>query len=156
MMLVVSDTSPVTALLQIGQAGLLSTLFGRVLIPPAVRDELLRFHSSLPDYLGVREIQNRQIAEMLGRELDRGEAEAIVLAEESRAEHLLIDEKRGRAMAEARGLKVIGLLGVLLMAKSAGYIPSVGQLIAELESRAGFFVSDAVKQIVLTAAGEGS
>ncbi len=46
-MLVVSDTSPVTALLQIGQAGLLPTLFGRVLIPPAVKDELMRFHSSL-------------------------------------------------------------------------------------------------------------
>lgn len=154
-MLVVSDTSPLTALLQIKQAGLLSTLFGRVLIPPAVKDELLRFHSSLPDYLAVTAILDRQIVETLSRELDQGEAEAIVLAEESHAEYLLIDEKHGRAVAEARGLRVVGLLGVLLMAKTAGHIPSVGMFISELESQAGFFVSDAVKRIVLTAAGEG-
>jgi predicted nucleic acid-binding protein len=52
-MLVVSDTSPVTALLQIGKADLLPALFDRVLIPPAVLNELLRFHASLPDYLAA-------------------------------------------------------------------------------------------------------
>ena len=155
MMLVVSDTSSVTALLQIGQAGLLPLLFERVLIPTAVKDELLRFHHSLPDYLAVQAIQDQQTARDLSRDLDLGEAEAIVLAEESHAEYLLIDEKHGRAVAEARGLSVVGLLGVLLMGKKAGHIPSVGWLIAELESRAGFFISDGVKQIVLTAAGEG-
>jgi uncharacterized protein len=154
-MLVVSDTSPITALLQIGQAGLLPALFDSVLIPPAVKDELLRFHSSLPDYLAVQAIQDQQTARMLRCDLDLGEAEAIVLAEESHAEYLLIDEKHGRDVATSRGLRVVGLLGVLLMAKKAGHIPSVGQLIAELESQAGFFVSDAVRLIVLTAAGEG-
>lgn len=153
-MLVISDTSPVTALLQIGQSRLLPTLFERVLIPPAVNDELLRFHSAIPDYLAIKAIQDQQTVETLSRELDRGEAEAIVLAEESHADYLLMDEKHGRSVAEARGLKVIGLLGVLLMAKKAGQIPSVGQCVAELESQAGFFVSDRVKQIVLAAAGE--
>jgi hypothetical protein len=154
-MLVVSDTSPVTALLQIGQGGLLPMLFDRVLIPAAVEAELLRFHPSLPDYLTVRAIQDQQTARTLSRDLDLGEAQAIVLAEEFHAEYLLMDENRGRSIAEARGLKVVGLLGVLLMAKKAGHIPSVGRFIAKLESEAGFFVSDAVKQIVLTAAGEG-
>lgn len=156
MMLVVSDTSPVTAMLQIGQVHLLPMLFDRVLIPPAIEAELLRFHPSLPGYLAVQAIQDQQAARLLSRDLDLGEAEAIVLAEESHAEYLLMDEKHGRAMAQARGLRVVGLLGVLLMAKKAGHIQSVGRLIAELESRAGFFVSDAVKQIVLTAAGEGT
>jgi uncharacterized protein len=153
-MLVVSDTSPVTALLQVGQAELLPALFDRVLIPPAVQNELLRFHPSLPDFLAVKAIQNAPVAESLSHELDRGEAEAIVLAEELHAEYLLIDEKHGRYLAESRGLKVVGLLGVLLMAKKAGHISSVGQFIGELESRAGFYVSDAVRQIVLSAAEE--
>jgi uncharacterized protein len=154
MMLVISDTSPLTSLLQIGKADLLPALFDRVLIPPAVENELLRFHVSLPAYLSVRAVQDRQAAEDLGRELDEGEAEAIVLAEESGADYLLIDEQRGRSLAEARGLKVVGLLGVLLMAKKAGHVPAVGEVIAELESQAGFFVSGAVKQIILAAAGE--
>ncbi len=153
-MLIVSDTSPVTALLQIGQAGLLPALFGRVLIPVAVKNELLRFHASLPDCLAVQAIRDQQAAQALSRMLDPGEAQAIVLAEESRADYLLMDEKRGRTVAESRGLKVVGLLGVLLMAKNAGQVHSVGKLLTELETQAGFFVSDAVKQIVLTAAGE--
>jgi hypothetical protein len=154
MMLVVSDTSPITALLQIGQAGILSSLFGRVLIPPAVEDELLRFHHSLPDYLEIQTIQDQREADSLCRDLDRGEAEAIILAEESHAEFLLMDENYGRAIAEARALNVIGLLGMLLMAKKAGLVPAVGQLVTELESQAGFFVSERVKRLVLTAAGE--
>jgi uncharacterized protein len=153
-MLVVSDTSPLTSLLQIGQAGLLPAVFDRVLIPPAVEDELLRFHASIPDFIDVRAIHDTQAAQSLSQELDWGEAEAIVLAEECRADYLLMDEKQGRSVAEARGLKVIGLLGVLLMAKQFKLIPAVGPLIAELESRAGFFVSEGVKQIVLAAAGE--
>ncbi|MEX1028175.1 MAG: hypothetical protein WD049_09250 [Candidatus Paceibacterota bacterium] len=80
-MIVVSDTSPVTALLQVGRGSLLPTLFDEVLIPPAVQAELLRFHQVLPDYLQVRAVQNEQAVVGLCQELDRGEAEAIVLAD---------------------------------------------------------------------------
>jgi len=153
-MLVVSDTSPVTALLQVGQDRLLATLFGQVLIPPAVRAELLRYHSALPDYLEVRAIQNPQAVDAFRRVLDLGEAEAIVLAEECRAQYLLMDEKRGRSLAESRGLRVIGLLGVLLLAKKAGHLSSVRRLMEDLHSKAGFFVSDALRQTTLKAAGE--
>ena len=47
-MIVVSDTSPLTALLTVGEADLLTQLFGEVIIPEAVRDELLRNHAPLP------------------------------------------------------------------------------------------------------------
>jgi predicted nucleic acid-binding protein len=153
-MLVVSDTSPVTALLQVGQEGLLPALFGQVLIPPVVRNELLRYHSVLPDYLEVRAIQNQQALATLSTILDLGEAEAIVLAEESQAHYLLMDEKRGRSAAQSRGLTVIGLLGVLLLAKKTGHLNSVRQLMDDLQSKAGFFVSDLLKYVTLKAAGE--
>jgi predicted nucleic acid-binding protein len=153
-MLVVSDTSAVTSLLQVGQGSLLAALFERVLVPPAVRDELLRFHTLLPDYLEVRTIQDQLAAKTLSHGIDRGEAEAIVLPEECHADYLLMDDRRGRSTAEARGLRVVGLLGVLLRAKRERQIDSVGEVIAELQSQAGFFVTEAVKQIVLTAAGE--
>ncbi len=154
-MLVVSDTSPLTALLQIERASLLRALFERVLIPPAVNDELLQYHASLPEYLEVQPIHDRGAAEALGQGLDPGEAEAIILAEERQADYLLIDERSGRSVAESRGLRVIGLLGVLLIAKRAGEIGSVSPVIEELETRARFFVSSAVKNVILRAAGEG-
>ncbi|MCL4207703.1 MAG: DUF3368 domain-containing protein [Pirellulaceae bacterium] len=155
-MIVVSDTSPVTALLQTGHADLLRVLFDEVYLPPAVQAELLRFHSELPNWLIVRPIVSQERARSWSEFLDAGEAEAIVLAEECRANYLLIDEKRGRQFAESRGLKVIGLLGVLLLAKQSGRLGSVAELIGQLESQAGFFVSERVKSIVLDAAGEST
>jgi len=155
-MLVVSDTSPITALLQVERAGLLKDLFARVVIPPAVKTELIRFHRRLPEFLETREIEDRNAVDVLARELDRGEAESIVLAQQLGAHLLLMDEKRGRSTAEANGLAVVGLLGVLLMAKQQRLIPRLGPVIAELETRAGFFVSETVKRIILAAADEGA
>jgi len=152
--IVVSDTSPITSLLQVGHGELLPILFGEVLVPPAVQAELLRFHATLPDWLCVRPIVDHQQADDLGDRLDQGEAEAIVLAEECHADYLLIDEKLGREQAEGRGLTAIGLLGVLLLAKRAGHLASVANLISQLQTVAGFFVSDRVQLMVLQAAGE--
>jgi predicted nucleic acid-binding protein len=79
-MLVVSDTSPISSLLQIGRAELLCDLFGAVCIPPAVNDELVRFHTAIPAYLELRNVTDRVRVDSLLPNLDLGEAEAIVLA----------------------------------------------------------------------------
>ena len=77
-MLVVSDTSPISALLQIGRANLLRDLFDTVCIPPAVNDELKRFHTALPPFVEVRVISDQARVKSLRAYLDVGEAEAIV------------------------------------------------------------------------------
>ena len=153
-MLVVSDTSPITSLLQIGREALLKDLFGTVCVPPAVHDELKRFHEVLPAFLERREIVDRTPIQELQEQLDLGEAEAIVLAVESHADLLLIDERRGRSEATHRGVRVIGLVGVLLLAKESSLIASVKQCLKELESKAGFYLSESLVQKVLEAAGE--
>src|SRR5512139_365238 len=103
-MLVVSDTSCVSNLLTVGQASLLPRLFGEVLIPPAVERELRRFHSDLPEFLKrVTPIDQARVSR-LRQELDEGEAEAICLACQVRADRLLIDESVGRAVALREGL----------------------------------------------------
>jgi len=119
-MIVVSDTSPITALLGIGEAELLPKLFGEVIIPEAVRDELLRGHDALPSWLRVEAVGNRDEALRLAELVDRGEAEAIELAKELRADRLLIDERKGRRLAEQESVPVIGLVGVVLLAKTKG------------------------------------
>lgn len=119
-MIVVSDTSPLTALLTIGQSELLKKLFGDVVIPPAVKSELSRTHPVLPVWLRVEMLRDHAKATFYARSVDRGEAEAIALAEELHADHLLIDERKGRRLAQQQGLPVPGLLGVVLLAKSRG------------------------------------
>jgi hypothetical protein len=63
-------------------------------------------------------------AEQYGLVVDLGEAEAIELAREVNADWLLIDERKGRKLAREAGLPVIGLLGVVLLARRNSLIPS--------------------------------
>ena len=74
-MIVVSDTSPITALLTVEQGELLVQLFGEVVVPPAVEAELQRTHPALPIWLRVQSVQDTAKAALYARSVDRGEAE---------------------------------------------------------------------------------
>jgi uncharacterized protein len=153
-MIVVSDTSSVSALLRIGQSELLQRLYGEVLIPAAVRDELLAFFPDLPEFLHYRQVMNAGEVNRLCKELDLGEAEAIVLACESHADVLLMDELHGRRVAAREGVPIIGLMGVLLKAKNEGLVASIRPLIEKLEMEADFRLSTEFKQSTLRRAHE--
>lgn len=153
-MIVVSDTSSVSALLRIGQGNLLQLLFGEVLIPEAVRAELLAFFPDLPEFLHCRQIVNAGEVDRLCEELDLGEAEAIVLARESNADILLMDELNGRRVAVREGVPIIGLMGVLIKAKNEGLVVSIRPLIEKLETEADFRLSAEFKQSTLRRAHE--
>ena len=153
-MIVVSDTSPLSALITIKHDWLLQNLFAQVYVPQAVHDELLRGHSVIPEYIETISVLDMVEVARLSNQLDRGEAEAIVLAKEIHSALILMDEKLGRVQAEHEGLQVIGSMGVLLLAKQKGLIPSIKDLIARMRAEAGFRLSNGVESAVLIAAGE--
>jgi predicted nucleic acid-binding protein len=153
-MIVVSDTTAITSLLQINQCELLAQLYGEVVIPAAVRDELLAAHQNLPEFLRVRTVRQQSEVQRLRADIDLGEAEAIVLAKELTADLLLVDETEGRRVAVREGVNIIGLLGILVQAKRKGLVSSVRDTTAKLESIAEFRVADDVKEIIFRAAGE--
>lgn len=153
-MIVVSDTSAITALLQVGQEALLKGLYREVLIPETVQQELLQTHPLLPTFLSSARVLNISEVQRLATELDLGEAEAIALAKERHADLLLMDELEGRRVALREGVPFIGLLGVLVQAKQTGHIASVRHLIAELEAVADFRLSAEVKAVAFRKAGE--
>lgn len=153
-MIVVSDTTAITSLLQINQCDLLAKLYGEVVIPAAVRDELLAAHPNLPEFLRVRTVRQQAEVQRLRADIDLGEAEAVILAKELTADLLLIDEAEGRRVALREGVNIIGLLGVLVQAKRTGLISSLRDTTAKLESIAEFRVADDVKEIIFRAAGE--
>ena len=86
--------------------------------------------------------------------LDSGEAAALSLAVEIHADAVLIDERRGYEVAVQLGLRTIGILGILLRAKSAGLIPVVKPVLDSLQRDAGFWLSESLRKQVLQAAGE--
>ena len=164
--IVVSDTSAISNLIKIDQLSVLTALFPKIIIPPAVFGELMqldRFGISLQSFLeayGRDQIQtqpatdfNEELAE-LRRTLDKGESEAIILAGEIKADLLLMDERLGRKIAIQRGLAVIGLLGVLRLAKQEKIIESVKPLLDDLRHKAGFWFSDGLYQEVLKSVDE--
>ena len=153
-MIVVSDTSVVTALIQIGRVDLLSELFGSVFIPEAVARELTVCHVDLPPWIQTLRVRNKQSVEDLCLELDAGESEAIALALELGADFLLMDEKLGRAAAQSAGLTTIGILGVAAAAKRRGLLESVATVIQELKEKASFWISAELETRVLRDAGE--
>jgi uncharacterized protein len=128
-MIVVSDTSAITSLIQIGQERALHVLFERVMIPTAVRDELRQFHKTIPEFLEVVAVADANAVNRLLNEVDQGEAEAIVLGAERKADFILIDDLAARKAAINRGLPVIGLVGVLIRAKRSGAINSLGRVL---------------------------
>lgn len=152
--MIVSDTTAITSLLKIGKAGLLEILFREVVIPRAVQAELISYHGVLPPWLLVQRAADSDVLRELLRQLDSGEAEAIALARAAGADFLIIDEKRGRMLAEALGLHCIGLAGVLLLAKQRRLIGSLGVMLDQLEKQANFYLSVQVKRKLLAAAGE--
>ena len=87
-------------------------------------------------------------------QIDLGEAEAIVLALDIKADLLLMDERLGRGLAKNYGLNVTGLLGVLLQAKQRNFIVAIKPLIDRLMEQADFRVSDRLYQTILQNANE--
>lgn len=153
-MIVVSDTSPLTGLITIGEEEILPRLFSQVVIPSGVRDELLRGHAVLPGWLRTEPVADSDGVARLMNELDRGEAEAIELAKELRADRLMIDERKGRLVAVREGVPVIGLVGVLLLAKRRGLIASARRLLDRLELEAGIYLAEDLKEEALKSVGE--
>ena len=153
-MIVVSDTSPLTALLTVGEENLLPQLFTEVVIPEAVQKELLRSHGQLPAWLRVATVQNPAQVGLYSKIVDEGETEAIELAQELHADRLLIDERKGRKLAVQEGVAVIGLLGVVLLAKRKALISSARTLIERLDREAGIYFTPEIRDAALKTVGE--
>ena len=98
--------------------------------------------------------KNQTLVSALRRDLDRGEAETIALAMELDASLVILDEKEGRHAAQGFGLRIVGVLGLLLQAKEKGLIPEVGPILQVLRQKAGFYLTDSLLQSVLALANE--
>jgi len=161
-MIVVSNTSPLTSLAAIGQFGLLHRLYSELHVAKGVWEELNAGGQRWPgrdevagaEWIEHHSVQNQTLVAALQRDLDRGEAETIGLGLELGADLVLLDEREGRHAAKRLGLRVIGVVGILLDAKAHGEIKAVRPHLDALRQTAGFYLSDAAYQAALSCAGE--
>lgn len=153
-MIVIADTSPLNYFILLSHVEALRNLYGRVIIPQAVADELNSPKSpkpvrewvrSLPGWLEVRQVTVPSDSGLA--KLDEGEREAILLAEELRADALILDERAGRREAERRKIRVIGTIRVLDDAAEAGLLdlPAALQQLQNL----GFYLDQTPMEFLL-------
>lgn len=155
-MIVVADTSPPLHLARIGRLDLIPAVVGRVLVPRTVWEELVQAGTRLDVVAALEsaawlEVVQDPPVQDLG--LDAGETAAIFLAEQLRADALLIDERDGRAVALARGIAVIGTLGIVAGARRSGVLERAAPVVAQLRAD-GFWLSDDLVTEFLNGLGE--
>lgn len=160
-MIIVADTTPLSELAKVGRLELLRDIFGIVIIPQEVYNEATvgnhpaATQVTLASWIEVQPVCDVQRVEALQAQtdLDLGECAAIVLAQELKADQLLIDDLDARKLAKSRGLQLIGTVGILLLAKEDGLIASVKDVMDELIAN-GMWIAERLYVDVLAIAQE--
>ena len=135
--LVISDASPLIAMVDIGEVDMLRKLYRRICITDIIKSEI---HAELPEWIEVSAEYDQKQFQILKLELDPGEASAIALALKNPGSRIILDERKGRSVAKRLGLKVTGTIGIIIKAKDQGLINSGKEILAKLEKH-GFWLS---------------
>ena len=146
--IVIADTSCFILLDKIGELELLKSLFGHVVTTAIIADE---FGIALPEWVQIRQVNDVHFQSLL--DIDPGEASAIALAMESEPSLLVIDDGKGRKVAQRLNLNITGSLGIFLRAKRSGVIPYIKPILQKIQ-QTNFRYSAAVLQEILSLAGE--
>lgn len=160
-MILVSDSSALIALARIRRFDLLHQVAGTVHISEAIYDEVVTAGEGRPgsaelsqaQWILRHHVQDQVGVARLRSRLGRGEAEAIVLAGELRADVLILDDAVARRAAEQEGRRVVGILGFLIYAKERGLLAVLKPVLDEMVA-IGFFIDDSLYRTILQQAGE--
>lgn len=160
-MKVICDATVLIGLAKIGKLDLLKKLYRNIYIPLGVYQEVVvrsRNRPGAEEIDGakwIRKIRARDQAsvDLLVSELGQGESEVLVLGKEFKADLLILDDSRARTAAISAGFRIMGLAGLLLLAKQRNVIQNVKPLFDELMDK-NFRLSQKIIQTILEKAGE--
>lgn len=147
---IIADASCLILLDKIGALDLLFKLYGTIIITQEIADE---FQETLPKWIKVKNVANKNQQLILETILDKGEASAIALALECTDSLLIIDERKGRKLASQLDLNITGSLALIIEAKRRGYITGVKPILDKIEST-NFYISEQLRMLILKSADE--
>ncbi len=160
LMIVINSSPAINLTAALGSLELLANLYGTVIVPHAVFQELKAGAAKDPTAQLLRttpgvEIrpQSVVIPAWLTSILDTGEAAVIHTALQESIATVILDDLKARRAARSAGLEVTGSLGVLVQAKKVGRLPSLRVAIAGLQARGVWLAREVVEQ-ALRLAGE--
>ncbi len=147
---IISDTSCLILLDNIGELDLLHKLYGTIITTTDVK---LEFGKDLPQWFEIKEPADKNYQTIIENTVDKGEASTIALAIEYDDCLLIIDDLKGRKFAQQLGLHIIGTMGVIVDAKLSGIIYSIKPLIQKMRNT-NFRITEVIEKIMLAKAGE--
>ncbi|HTF28073.1 MAG TPA: DUF3368 domain-containing protein, partial [Flavitalea sp.] len=148
--IVITDASRFITLDKIDCLHLLNSLYKQVITTPEVAAE---YKKRLPGWVDVIAVQNRELLYTYAEKVDIGEASAMALASEIKADLLIIDDGEGRKFAKTLQLNIIGTVGVILNAKLHGIITEAKPYLIRIQ-QTNFRISDWLIGQILKDAGE--
>jgi predicted nucleic acid-binding protein len=147
---IISDTSCLIILSNIGEIEILRSVFGSIVTTSEVADE---FGQVLPEWIEIRSATDLYRQRILELQIDKGEASAIALAIEIPEAVLILDDYKARKIAESLGLEFVGTIGIIIKAKKLGIIKSIKPILNKIR-QTNFRFSPELEKFALDAAGE--
>lgn len=151
-MLLIADTSPIISLILLNQLNLIQLMFKEYYLPVAVWQELTS-HQEKANFRTELKILKPKVKKIKNQYinfpgLDAGETEAIILYQETKADALLIDDRKARGIAEMFEIKCFGTLSILVTAKKKGYIKNLRPLFLQLLYHKRYFARNLLNEIL--------
>jgi len=159
---VIVNATPLINFASISRLDILKSLFGKIIVPFHVWDEVVtkagEYDTSevikSADFLTIKKAKDEMLYKTLLMDINKGEAEAIVLALEIKASLVILDEKEARDFAEYYGLNFTGTVGCLLRAKQKWIIKNLKPVLDDIMIKGNFWLSDDVYNKVINLAKE--
>ena len=147
---IISDTSCLIILNNIGELELLPKIYGRIITTSEVANE---YGELLPEWIEIKSVKDKNKQKIFENEVDKGEASAIALAIETPQSTIILDDYKARRLAKELGLTITGTIWIIVRAKVLGFIPSVKNVFEKMR-QTNFRFSEEIERQALRDAGE--
>jgi predicted nucleic acid-binding protein len=155
--MIISNTTPLINFATIERLDILEQLFDSIIIPVAVKNELIEKGNLFPalktiqnsDFISISKIKDIRLNNSFKIDLDEGEAEVLTLAIERNAELILLDELTARKIAKFHEVNFIGSIGCLVLAKRNGIIINIKPLLDLMREKARFWINQKLYERIL-------
>ena len=142
---IISNTSCLIVLDNIGMLNILRELYGEIFITQQVKEE---FGKQIPEWIKINEVSDKKYLEVIKNFVDLGEASTIALAVESNDNIVILDDMKARKLAHSLNQKITGTVGVIIKARKKNVISSIEKILKKL-NEAGFRISENLEKEAL-------
>jgi predicted nucleic acid-binding protein len=127
--IIISDTSCLIILNNIGEIDLLRRLYGEITTTLEIATE---FGEVLPEWIEIVHVVDKSKQQLLELQIDKGESSALALALETPNSTIILDDNKARKVANRLGLSYTGTIGIIVKAKLNGLIPSIKPILEKI------------------------